>query len=401
MRISTQQMYMQGVGNIVDKQSNLATLQSQIGSGKRLLTPADDPVAAAHVVTISNAQSQIGQYQKNINMVTQRLGQEDTTLSSATNSIQRIRELVVQANGLGLSNSDRASIASEVSQRLSELVGYGNTVDGNGDYLFAGNQASAMPFTMDAAGNVTYNGDQGNRQVAISATRSVADSNSGDAVFMSIRNGNGMFATAAAGVNTGTGTINAGSVTNAAAYVPDNFQINFTSATTFDVVDTTSGATVLSAQPYTADSSISFNGSTISISGQPASGDSFTVQPSSNQSVFKTVNDFVNALNTPVSTPADRARFNNAASTALTNIDQAMQNFLSVRASVGAREQTIQAQQQSNDDFNTQLTQLRSSLESTDMVKAVSDLSLQMTTLQAGEQAFVKVQGLSLFNYFR
>ena len=125
------------------------------------------------------------------------------------------------------------------------------------------------------------------------------------------------------------------------------------------------------------------------------------MQPSSNQSVFKTVNDFVNALNTPVSTPADRARFNNAASTALTNIDQAMENFLSVRASVGAREQTIQAQQQSNDDFNTQLTQLRSSLESTDMVKAVSDLSLQMTTLQAGEQAFVKVQGLSLFNYFR
>ena len=401
MRISTQQMYLQGVGNIVDKQSNLANLQSQIGSGKRILTPADDPVAAAQVVTIGNAQSQIGQYQKNINMVTQRLGQEDTTLSSATNSIQRIRELVVQANGLGLSNSDRASIASEVSQRLSELVGYGNTVDGNGDYLFAGNQASAMPFTMDAAGNVTYNGDQGNRQVAISATRSVADSNSGDAVFMSIRNGNGTFATAAAGVNTGTGTINAGSVTNAAAYVPDNFQINFTSATTFDVVDTTSGATVLSAQPYTADSSISFNGSTISISGQPASGDSFTVQPSSNQSVFKTVNDFVNALNTPVSTPADRARFNNAASTALTNIDQAMEKFLSVRASVGAREQTIQAQQQSNDDFNTQLTQLRSSLEDTDMVKAVSDLSLQMTTLQAGEQAFVKVQGLSLFNYFR
>lgn len=401
MRISTQQVYLQGVGNIVDKQSNLANLQSQIASGKRILTPADDPVAAAHVVTISNAQSQIGQYQKNINMVTQRLGQEDTTLSSATNSMQRIRELVVQANGLGLSNSDRASIASEVSQRLSELVGYGNTVDGNGDYLFAGNQASAMPFTMDATGNVTYNGDQSSRQVAISATRSVADSNSGDAVFMSIRNGNGTFATAAAGTNTGTGTINAGSVTNAATYVPDNFQINFTSATTFDVVDTTSGATVLSAQPYTADSSISFNGISISISGQPATGDSFTVQPSSNQSVFKTVNDFVNALNTPVSTPADRARFNNAASTALTNIDQAMQNFLSVRASVGAREQTIQAQQQSNDDFNTQLTQLRSSLEDTDMVKAVSDLSLQMTTLQAGEQAFVKVQGLSLFNYFR
>ena len=70
MRISTQQMYLQGVGNIVDKQSNLATLQSQIGSGKRILTPADDPVAAAQVVTIGNAQSQIGQYQKNINMVT-------------------------------------------------------------------------------------------------------------------------------------------------------------------------------------------------------------------------------------------------------------------------------------------------------------------------------------------
>ena len=216
---------------------------------------------------------------------------------------------------------------------------------------------------------------------------------------MAVRNGNGTFVTEANAANTGTGIVLPGSVTNPSAYQPHNFRIVFTSATTFDVINDTTATTVLAAQGYSDGAAINFNGLSVNITGAPAAGDQFTVNPSANQSVFETVDDFADVLETPINSAAAGARFANAVNRALTDLDQALEKFLDVRGYVGARLKSIDAQKLSNDDLRLQLSQQRSNLEDVDLVQAASDLNLQLTTLQAAEQAFARMQGLSLFNY--
>ncbi len=81
---------------------------------------------------------------------------------------------------------------------------------------------------------------------------------------------------AATSTNTGSGTINTPTVTDPTNWTSDNFTLSFTSASQYQVTDTTTG-TAVSTGTYTAGSAISFNGEQVTISGTPASGDSFTI----------------------------------------------------------------------------------------------------------------------------
>lgn len=401
MRVSTQQLFAQGIAAMLDQQASVGKLQQQVSTGKRILTPADDPAGSARVLQIGQALGQNTQYQTNADAANSRLTQEETTLSSAGNNLQRVRELVVQALNAPLSDQDRASIAKEVRQRLSEMMGLANSRDSQGDYLFGGYQTKSRPFSVDASGQVVYHGDQGTRMLQISPDRQIADSDPGQNVFMAVRNGNGKFVANAASTNTGSGSILPGSVADVSAYQPDNFRIVFTSASTYDVVDDTTGSTVQSGQAYTSGANISFNGITTSISGQPATGDTFTVAPSTSQSVFATLDNIATALETPRGSAANGAQLDSVLNRSLSEIDQASEKFIEVRTAIGARQNAIDSQKQINADVKVQLSTDKSRLQDADMVQAVSDLSRSLTALQASQQAFAKVQGLSLFQYIR
>ncbi|MFT3907074.1 MAG: flagellar hook-associated protein FlgK [Steroidobacteraceae bacterium] len=81
--------------------------------------------------------------------------------------------------------------------------------------------------------------------------------------------------TSASSSNTGTGSIDAGTVTDTSAWVRGDYTLSFTSATDYTVTDA-SGNTVATGT-YTAGSAIDFNGVEVTISGAPASGDSFAI----------------------------------------------------------------------------------------------------------------------------
>lgn len=401
MRISTQQLFQQGVSQILDNQSAATRIRAQIGSGKRLLSPADDPAAAAQVLDIARLQELTAQFQSNADLATQRLDNEETVLATTVTSVQRVRELALQGRNTVLSADDRQFLAAEVRERLKELIALGNTVDGNGDYLFAGNKAKTLPFVQDAtSGDVTYNGDQGSRLIEVGPGRTIADADPGDAIFMAVRNGNGTYATSANTGNTGTGIIVPGGVTNPSAYVPDNYRIVFTSATTFDVIDDTTAATLVAGVTYTDGAAItSIPGISLSITGAPATGDEFNIDPSANQSVFTTVDRLADALERTLGSPSATALFADDVNRSLSDLDQAIEKLLEVRASVGARAKAIETQKQVNEDVNVQLATLRSSLEDANVVEAASQLNLQLATLQAAGQAFARTQGLSLFDF--
>ena len=90
---------------------------------------------------------------------------------------------------------------------------------------------------------------------------------------------------------------------------------------------------------------------------------------------------------------------NNPSTTTLTRLDSAIDGVLNTRASIGARLNTIDAQRGMNDSFDLMLRENRSTLGDLEYTEAISRFERQLLALQASQQSFVKVQGLSLFDY--
>jgi len=378
-------------------ESNLSKTQNQISSNQSFTTASQNPTAAGAVNNYNQALAQSQQYVTNSNSAQTRLSTEDSTLSQVQTQLQSLRDLALEANNSTLSAQDRSAIATQATQIQASLVALANTQDGNGEYLFGGFSSQTQPFTLSATG-ATYNGDQGQRQVQIAPGQGIADSDNGNAVFNQIKTGNGVFVATAASANTGTGALGAATVSAAAGtYDGGTYSINFTAPGTYEVRDSTNA--LVTSGTYTDGGTISFHGVQVTLTGQPAAGDSFSVAPSANQSMFTTVQNLVTALQTSASTSAGMTQLNNSMGAAINNIDQALGNMSNVRASIGARLNTITTQQSVAGSQQIQLQTSISSLQSLDYASAITTLDQQNTTLSAALQAYTITQGLSLFKY--
>jgi flagellar hook-associated protein 3 FlgL len=184
-RISTQMMYQRAVTAMLDQQSKVGNTQLQISSGKRILTPADDPAGAARVIDFTRAIATLDQYNNNANRATTRLTFEESALVGTENIFLRVKELAVQGSNDLLTVENRRAIAAEIRELRDGVLGLANTRDAQGEYIFAGYQTGTRPFN-DAPGAVVYNGDVGNRQLQVSSMRKIADGNNGRDVFMEV-----------------------------------------------------------------------------------------------------------------------------------------------------------------------------------------------------------------------
>ncbi|MEY3121804.1 MAG: hypothetical protein RI993_629 [Pseudomonadota bacterium] len=400
MRVSTNTLFDQGTKSMLQQQNSLFKLQQQISTGKRIVTPSDDPIGAARAHELTQAASLNAQYAENRQRAGDSLKLVESTLGGVTNLIQNAQSLAVAAGNPVLSDSDRSNMATELRGRFEELLGLANATDDEGNYLFSGFQGKTQPF-VQVAGGVEYKGDQGQRLAQVSASRQLPVSETGLAIFEQIRNGNGTFVTAAKDSNTGSGVINAGSVSNAASLTGNNYEISFkvnAGVTTFDVTNVTTGTVLSSSNPYSSGEAISFEGLQFAIKGAPANGDTFTVQPSRHESLFATINNFITALETPATGSTGNAKLTNSMNTALQNLDHALTNVLGTRAAAGARLQEIDSLQQAGEDTAVQYQQSLSRLQNLDFAQAISDLTRQQALLEAAQQSFIRISGLSLFN---
>ncbi len=400
MRVSTSASFLQATQDIQSSLSKIANLQDQVGSGKKLARPSDNPIDFARSIDLNQAIGQLEQYERNRGVAGQQLGLIDASLSSVNNVLQRVRELTIQANNTIQTDETRSIIRGEVEQRLNELLGYANTLNGNGEYLFAGGKGKTQPFTLSASGTV-YHGDQTALSIQISTNRTLDISASGYEVFQQIRNGNGTFVVDSDAANTGSGLISPGSVTDGTVYVPHDFSIVFTSPTTYDVVNNTTATTILTAQTYDDGEPINFNGVEVKISGDVATGDEFTVNASRNQDVFQTLNDLIDTLSITPSDEAMEAQQIQGYQRALGDLDLAIGNILDVRTSVGTRQNALEAAGDEASSAKLGLQQTLSDIEDVDLAEAISRLSFETTTLEAVQATFASIQRLSLFNFLR
>jgi flagellar hook-associated protein 3 FlgL len=397
LRLSTTAIFRVGIDSVIGNQTKLARTQNELSTGKRINQPSDDPTGAVQALDLQRGIETTKQYQRNASLAQTRLTLAENVIAQANDELQRIRELTVAANNDTQDSQTRAGIAAEIEARLAGLVALANTRDANDEYIFAGFRSQAVPFTPDGSGGYVYNGDAGQRRLQISATREIADRDSGADVFMRIASGNGIFATSASAANTGSGTIDVGEVTNLGAWVPDDYTLRFTSPTAYEVLD--GGGATVTTGTYTAGDPIAFNGVQVTVTGAPATGDEFTVAQSTPRDLFSMVEGLRSALATPADTADTRAQQRSVLNRALSEIDGAFEHLNGVRATMGARLNAIEDQQSLHQAAIVSLEQGLSDIQDLDYAEAVSRFNQQLLSLQAAQQTYTRVQGLSLFNY--
>lgn len=182
MRISTNTIFQRGISKISELQGEQSRLQQQISTGKRVLSPSDDPVAAAHSLEIKQSLARNSQYTVNRVLAQNQLSIMDSTLGRVSELVLSAQSNTAAAGNATYSDSERGYLAAEVRGALDELISLANTKDGTGHYLFAGFKNTAPAFVKTASG-ADYQGDSNQQNLQVSSSRQMAISETGDRVF--------------------------------------------------------------------------------------------------------------------------------------------------------------------------------------------------------------------------
>lgn len=423
MRISTNLYYQTGLNSIGRQQNQLMEIFQQIGSGKRSLTPADDPLAAAQSITLAQAQSMNKRFAENRHVANRMLGEEENILNSLTTQVRDVKTRLVEVGNGTISDADRATLANVLRDSMESLLGLANSKDAAGQYLFSGSQGNVAPYVYDGT-SVTYHGDQVERLVQVDQTRQLPTSSNGVDVFSRATPGSNSFITSAANSNGGTGIIAQPSIVNPqAAQNMMSFEVRFIDDSNYEVeanyleADGSITTVVSPAQAYTVNdkgetiinlpAGTDDSGVSIFFAGKPVAGDSFNVErasstargdyPQTDVNLFNTLSDLINVLEQPSSgDPVAQAALRNQLNGAMQRLDINYNNILTVRASVGAKMNEISAL---NDNGTLQALHLSKELiriEDLDYYTASSQLEQRSAALEAAVLAFKKIQNASL-----
>jgi len=395
MRISTKTFQLQWLAAINQQQYQLANIQRQISTGKRISTAADDPAGAAQMVLLQQGMDRLENYAINGDTARRRLSLEEGSLDKVVGALDRVRELAIQAGGAAKSPAAREAIGNEARELLKNVLDLANNQDGEGRFLFSGNRVGTQPFSM-TNGAVSYFGDDGTRFQRIGDNRTIQENDFGSDVFQAIRSGNGTFSVVSGAGNTGTAFYSSASVVDGAAWIPDTYTIAFTAPDSYEVTD--GGGAVIQSGSFAPGQAISFNGITLDIEGQAAAGDSFAVQPSQNQDIFTTVQNFITSLETPLINSSDRAQAQSELNSTLLDLDQALDHIGIVRGRVGARLAAIDDQDSNNQDVSFQLAETLGTIRDVDYPSAISQLEQQLFALEAAQKTFQASRAFSLFD---
>lgn len=399
MRVSTAQFYYQNSQQLTEKQSDVNEQTNYIASGKRVLTAKDDAVAYGTLAGYKDELANLEKYKRNITQAENRNSLQETSFANAENLLQNLKTLFIQANNGTLSADDLTALAELAESDLEQMIDISNTKDETGGYIFAGYQIDTEPFSRQPDNTVTYNGDNGVRELQIAKNILVATNQPGDEAFEAINHQGDFVAT----YNTSVSGIalNTAIITDRGAYdpvaSPPDYNFNFTSATDLTVTDA-GGAVVYTTATYTAGQNIAFNGIEVQLNGNPLPGDDFNITPQDKVSVFETMKASIDWMNGAITTPGSTehmVEYNEV----ISQLDFALNHIVTRRTDAGVRLQLVDTQRNNHLDAELYLAQGQSDIEDLDFAKAISDFEQSKVALQAAQQTFVQVKDLSLFNY--
>lgn len=192
MRISSNLFFQTGVNAINAQQSDLVHLYKQVGSGQRMVTPSDDPLAAAKAINVSQTLAMSERYAANRAVANRNLGMQENILNSVTLQLQDVKTRLVEAGNGTMSDLDRASLAEVLETTRDGLVNLANSTDGNGQYLFSGAKGDTAPYAYvlvdpegpeDGPKTWKYQGSDNERLVQVDQTRQMNSADTGLKIF--------------------------------------------------------------------------------------------------------------------------------------------------------------------------------------------------------------------------
>ena len=401
MRISTNQIFTGNVNNLSRANAELFKTQQQISTGKKILQPSDDPLASAQIIKLKQEIAQNEQYQSNIEFSKRRLSLSEITLNQLFTDSVRLKELTIAAGNPGAGNEERAAIAAEVDEIISQMQGLMNTKDAQGEYLYSGFKGNTQAYTYDqATERYVFQGDSGRRSIQIGTDNQVVQTDSGAELFERVK-----------GVSVPSLDPNASDLFSA-VFVTNFDDFNRSVPMSFSL-DEDSVLTVRNS-----DGSVVFNeeiaiGDRISVNGLE-----LVVQdPLPTVLVDQTFDTNINAtlerdnvLNVALDLRNGLKNFDSSSEDGKRQIDELLAKVLialegvqdtnmRARGSIGARINALESQEAVNEDYNLFTRTALSSFEDLDYNEAISRFTLQQTVLEAAYSSFNQIRNLSLFNY--
>lgn len=396
LRISNALMSQTGINAIIEQQAQVLKTQTQLAAQKRVLSPEDDPIAAARIVEFKQALKAVDQFNLNADTAERRLATSETSLRSASEVVQRVREITILSDNGTISDNERDIYATELRELRQAIFNLANTKDANGEFLFSGFQSSVQPFVMDGAGQVTYNGDEGQRFLSISDGRQIAVTDTGREIFSRVDT-----ITSADGVNnTGTGTVRSVSIDDGESYNNQSYTITFTAEDQFNITDSNTGLMLAENQTYVnGGDPVVFNGLRLEIAGLPNVNDSFQVMPGPKTDIFSAMSTLISDLENGTDAAGGPSRLSQRINNTFAAIDQTLQNLSTTTSSVGSRLNAIDSQRAVNESVELELEQGLSMNQDLDFNEAIARFRQQMVALQAAQQSYASLQNLLLFNH--
>ena len=399
MRVSTASRFDATVASLQRRQAELSQAQMQMSSGKRVNKPSDDPTAAARIERAHVAQQRIVSERRSVQVSRNAMTLAESALGQAGDVLHSARETLVAAGNASYGAGERAALATQLAQLRGQLLALANQRDAAGGFTFGGQGGNSAPF-LDAIGGMVYAGTGGQSQV--SSTEQMPTAVDGENIWLSARSGNGVYVTAAAAANSGSGVVGAGGVSDPSALTGADYELVFADSgggvMVYDVLKN-GLATAVVAAPYASGGSITVDGMSFDISGMPAAGDRFAITASTpSLDPFDALDRAIAVLQ---DASAGKAQVSQVVSDGLRDLDAVMGHMQAARAVGGAALSRLDSIESRNLDRELWAKSVQSDAEDLDMVQAVSDFQNRQTGYQAALQTYAMVQRLSLFDYLR
>ncbi len=398
MRIGTANSYAVALEQIYKRQSDLVSQQEKLSSGLSVNRASDDPTGMAQAERVQANLTRIKTDQRALEVQRNAITSAESTLGESIQQVQGVRDLVLAAENGAYSQENRATLALQIRSLRDHLFSLANSSDSNGIPLFGSLGSLPAPFA-DQIGGVNFQGNAGQRSAT---TTNLPGAMDGQAIWMNIGSGNGVFDVSLAATNTGSAWTDPGTVVTPSALTGDQYSISFSitgtapnEATTYEVQNVTQGTTVATGQPFQAGAPIQFDGMSVIVNGAPANGDAVNVAPSTQDSIFTVLDRAADSI--------DNAKGSNllsqAVARALVEMDSSLEKLGAARSQAGDwlnRADSITSAQGAR---TISLNADRARAVELEPVKGLSDFTTMQTAYQTALQSYASIQKLSLFNY--
>ncbi len=407
MRFSHIQLFNQGLQSFSRIQADNLHTQEQISSGRRVLVPSDDPIASTRIQKLQTELTQNEQFQNNIRSIELQLNAQETHIDGAEQVLMRARDLTVQAGSGALSFSDRQAIATEIRSIREQMLDIANARDGGGKFVFAGYQTNKPPYVEQPDGRIQYVGDEGQRNLSISATTSMSLTTRARSIFTDIASLGDTFATRADPDNRAVppATISLGEITDQNVFdnffqnLADDFTVVFQDPPTLYSIVRRSDGAIIDTEPYVSGGDITVSGMTFAITGAPMAGDRFIVESRATQSVFETFDKLLSGLERLGDTGPESIELSQVIGASLESMDNTLSQMLQARTSIGSRLNVAETTLNVHQDVELLNQKILSDIRDLDYEDAISRLSYQSFVLEAAQKSFSRIANMSLFNF--